>query len=264
MRRRNARVDERRRRDIASGVNLPSGAYLYEPPGFDPAARERAVSYPPPRPAPAPDPAPQAPGHPGIPYVEGCRCADCVAHRMLNNPSTASIPATSSKSGNRMRKGIFLVCLLLAGIAGIVAYRIFLQPSEVPAAPEPVPAVAALPATATMTPAPTLTPPPTVAPPSPTATTTPVPTATATPLPTATATPSPTPTIAPVLPTERELIVNAFAECNGQYSGREKNFRAQAAGQAIADGRQTVADIHALVEQYCAGVIPELPAAENP
>ena len=211
----------------------------------------------------APARAPTASPHPDIPYVEGCRCADCVAYLPLS-PLTASNPATSSKSGRRLWKVLFLVCFLLAGIAGIVAYRILLQPSQVPAAPEPVPVVVALPATATMTPALTPSPLPTPTPPPPTATATPVPTATVTPLPTATAAPSPTPTIAPVLPTERELIVNAFAECNGQYSGRQKNFRAQAAGQAIADERQTVADIRALVEQYCDGVIPELSASENP
>ena len=55
-------------------------------------------------------------------------------------------------------------------------------------------------------------------------------------------------------------MVNAFAECNGQYSGWNLTHRAWGANSAIEEGRQTVADIRALVERYCDGVFPELAA----
>lgn len=58
-------------------------------------------------------------------------------------------------------------------------------------------------------------------------------------------------------PSEREVVVDAFASCAGQYSGADRDFRAQAADSAIADGRQSVADIRALVEEHCGGVFPD-------
>ena len=79
-----------------------------------------------------------------------------------------------------------------------------------------------------------------------------VPTPTSTPVPVATA----TPTIEP--PSELEVVVNAFATCDGQYTGRDREFRAYAAETGIADGRQSVADIRDLVELHCNGVFPDL------
>ena len=84
----------------------------------------------------------------------------------------------------------------------------------------------------------------------------------ATPIPTRpgpTATPIP-PTLSPTVTreTSKEMAINAFAECNGQYSGRDKDFRATAVASAINDGRQTVRDIQALVNQYCEGIFSGL------
>ena len=112
----------------------------------------------------------------------------------------------------------------------------------------------------TPTPAPTATPLPAVVV-APTPTNTPVPTET--PPPTPTSTPVPKATTTPTLqpPTEREVVVNAFAVCDGQYSGRDKEFRLHAADSAISDGRQTVADIRALVEEHCGRVFPRLATA---
>ena len=74
-----------------------------------------------------------------------------------------------------------------------------------------------------------------------------------TPLALSTAAPTAEPTVA--APTEREVVVDAFASCGGQYTGNDRDFRARAADSAIADGRQTVADIRALVEEHCGGVL---------
>ena len=72
-----------------------------------------------------------------------------------------------------------------------------------------------------------------------------------------------TPTMAVVvpIPTEQEIVVNAFAECDGQYSRADQQFRAQAANHAIEEGRQTVVDVRRLVDAYCGGVIPTFTAA---
>ena len=59
-------------------------------------------------------------------------------------------------------------------------------------------------------------------------------------------------------PTEREIIVRAFASCGGSYSGNEYDFRALAAESAIDEGRQSVADLRALVEEHCGGVFPDM------
>ena len=77
--------------------------------------------------------------------------------------------------------------------------------------------------------------------------------------PATTATPMPASTMA--APTEREIVVNAFGECAGQYSGADKRFRMQAVDSAITDGRQTVADVRMLVEEHCGGVFPQLSVA---
>ncbi len=142
--------------------------------------------------------------------------------------------------------GVFALVLLSLVIGGGIVYgvmRYVEQSTEIP----DVPLAAMLPsATPTVPPPLTETPQPL---------TTLPPTATLAPAPTATNVPTPTPTASK--PTERELVVNAFAECAGQYSGREKHFRTQAADAAIADGRQSVADIIAKVERHCGGVFPE-------
>ena len=99
---------------------------------------------------------------------------------------------------------------------------------------------------------------PTTPNPEPTVTAPPTATVAATTRPTPTATLPPTATPSILMPTEREIVVNAFGECDDQYSGREKRFRMQTAEDAIAEGRQTVADILKLVERHCGGVFPEL------
>ena len=78
----------------------------------------------------------------------------------------------------------------------------------------------------------------------------------------ATVTPTPGSTMA--APTEREIVVNAFGECAGQYSGGDKRFRMRVADSAITDGRQTVADVRRLVEEHCSGVFPQLTVAASP
>ena len=65
-------------------------------------------------------------------------------------------------------------------------------------------------------------------------------------------------------PTEREIVVNAFGECAGEYSGAHKRFRMQAADDAIADERQTVSDVRRLVEEHCGDVFPQLLVAAPP
>ena len=86
---------------------------------------------------------------------------------------------------------------------------------------------------------------------------------TPTPIPTSTPVATPTTAIVVVVPTEREIVISAFAECDGQYSGADQQFRAQAANQAIENGRQTVADIRRLIDEYCNGAIPALADAAH-
>ena len=110
-------------------------------------------------------------------------------------------------------------------------------------------------------------------PPSPTAA--PLPTSTASPTtapltvpPTATSLPTPTVTSAHTLTpaglTEREIVVNAFAACNGKYSGEEKRRRFAATNSAIDRDLHSVASIRALVEETCGGVFPQLSIAAQP
>ena len=143
--------------------------------------------------------------------------------------------------------GVFALVLLSLVIGGGIVYGLMRYVEQGTESPD-VPLAAMLPsATPTVPPPLTETPQPL---------TTLPPTAMLEPAPTATNVPTPTPTASK--PTEREVVVTAFAECAGQYSGREKRFRAQAADAAIADGRQSVADIRAKVERHCGGVFPEL------
>ncbi len=150
---------------------------------------------------------------------------------------------------------IVVIALVAAVIGGAIVYGMMLYLERNPVQVD----VQVRSATATPAPAPPPTP-------------TPAPLPTDTPLPTPTPAialplaPTPTATIAPTLssppPLEQQMVVNAFAECNGQYSGWHKNHRAWGARSAIEEGRQTVADIRALVMRYCGGVFPGLPVVE--
>ena len=154
--------------------------------------------------------------------------------------------------------GIILIAAIVGGGA-VYAAMLYLDGNPVDVA------VSVRSATPTPAAAPTMTPTP-----EPLPTDTPLPTATPHPTNTLaapttstlapTATRAPTPTSTAIPPTEREIVVNAFAECDGQYSGRDKDHRIWAADSAIEEGRQTVADVRALVERYCGGVFPELMA----
>ena len=73
---------------------------------------------------------------------------------------------------------------------------------------------------------------------------------------------TPIPTLAG--PTEREIVVNAFAECNGTHSGEEKRRRFAATNSAIDRDLRSVASIRALVKENCGGVFPMLTAAAQP
>ena len=81
---------------------------------------------------------------------------------------------------------------------------------------------------------------------------------TSTPTPTSTPVATPTATIAVAVPTEQEIVVSAFAECDGQYSGADREARAWAANHTIKVGYQTVASIRESVFEHCGGVFPLL------
>ena len=178
------------------------------------------------------------------------------------NQRPAPEPSTVFPVRPRDRGGgigwIFAVLLVTAVLGGAVyvAWHFDLLEPRQPAVSLPV----VLP-TPTSTPAPTPTKLPPTESPNPEKQTTPViPTPTVgltlTPIPTPTPIATPTIAIVVVAPTEQEIVVNAFAECDGQYSGTDHRFRAGAANLAIEEGRQTVADIRRLVDEYCNGVIP--------
>lgn len=82
-----------------------------------------------------------------------------------------------------------------------------------------------------------------------------------TPRPTPTATSAPGATPANVGPTEQEMVVNAFAECNGKFSGQEKRRREVATNSAIDNRLHSIASVRALVEENCGGVVPHLEMA---
>lgn len=156
-----------------------------------------------------------------------------------------------------------VVIVIAAIVGGGVVYAAMLYLDRNPVDVE-VSVRSATPTTPAPEPSPTLTPTPEPPPTeTPLPTTTPYPTDTPAPppTPTSTVTPHPTPTPTTIPPTEREIVVNAFAECDGQYSGRDREHRFWAANSAIEEGRQTVADVRTLVERYCGGVFPELVAA---
>ena len=80
---------------------------------------------------------------------------------------------------------------------------------------------------------------------------------TSTPRPTPTVASAPTPTPTPDGPTEREMVVDAFAGCDGKYSGEEKRRRFAATNSAIDSDLHSLASIRALVEENCGGVFPD-------
>ena len=171
----------------------------------------------------------------------------------LTGYATPELPPSLVREETRRnnRRAWSLVILLIAGMVGVIVYGVvyldWLEP-DLPAvslpAPLPTPAPTQLPPTTPMAPTPTVSHNPTAVP---------------------TSAPVVTPTTAVVVPvpTEQEIVVNAFAECDGQYSGADQQFRAQAANHAIEEGRQSVADIRGLVDEHCGGVIPTFVTAAH-
>ena len=210
-------------------------------------------------------------------HPPACTCVGCSGGRRSQRnrrqggrgidprPAPTSRPPTTPGGSGPWGK-ILVVALIAAAIGGAVVYgvMVYLGSSDdqgvsqaVAAVPIPSPIPTVVP-TATPFPAVGTGPIPTN---TPVPTETPAPTPTSTPIPKATATPTAQP------PTEREVVVNAFAECDGQYSGRDKDFRLYAADNAISEGRQTVADIRALVKEHCGGAFPamvEATGSESP
>ena len=158
---------------------------------------------------------------------------------------------------------ILIIMLVAAVIGGGVVYAAMLYQDRSPVQVE-VPALGFPPSS---DPAPTATTGPVTSPSIAPITTTPmatvIPSAVLSPAaPVATVAPDPASTTA--APTEREIVVNAFGECAGEYSGADKRFRTRAVDSAITDRRQTVADVRRLVEEHCGGVFPQLLVAAPP
>ena len=173
--------------------------------------------------------------------------------------STQTIPPPEESVWVVIRIAVMMVVALALIGGGIVygAVRLGWIERKPPVAAAPV----LLPTTLTPTPTqlhPTKTPNPNVQ----TTTVVSTPTIEPTPAPIPESAPTATPTTAVVVPvpTEQEIVVNAFAECDRQYSGADQQFRAQAANHAIEEGRQTVADVRRLVDEYCNGAVPDLVA----
>lgn len=179
---------------------------------------------------------------------------------VLDQRPAPAVPATTPGQPRDRGGGIgwIIATLLVTVVLGGVVYGAMrfdlLQPGQ-PAVSIPV----VLPTTTTPTPAEL---PATETPPNPETQTPVVPTPTVTraptPIPTSTPIATPTMTIVVAIPTEQAIVVNAFAECDRQYSGADRQFRARAANLAIEEGRQTVADIRRLVDEYCNGSMPAL------
>ncbi len=149
---------------------------------------------------------------------------------------------------------VLVIAVIAAVIGGSVAYGVLLylgrSPLEVTVqlrqeTPSHAPA---LPPSPTAAPSPTATASPTTAPPTVSST--------VTSLPTPTTASSPTATPTPAGPTEREIVVNAFAACNGQFSGEQKRRRIAVTNSAIDRDLHSVASIRALVEANCGAVFP--------
>ena len=280
VRRRNGRRRREADRSAEEGRPLPQGSQLYEilrdlPPIYD-------TEPMPPASAPIPTPMPNTDLPPRVQEVvddlQGrtrqpavdidtdrrippANPDDFMGQRAPPVHPAGNVEATPtpSQSDGGMKGWLFV--LLFAVAIGGVAYCAVqskliefnaptvslpaLLPTETPTTTQPPPTkVPNSDATVMMPPTLTLAPTEALPTPTPTPTTTPVPT--------------PTAEITTPTPTEREIVVNAFAECDGQYSGRDRQFRAQAANHAIDEGRQTVADIRGLVNKHCGGVFPEL------
>ena len=149
---------------------------------------------------------------------------------------------------------VLVIAIVAAVIGGAAVYGALLylgrNPVQVNVSVVEVMATPTPPPSPTPAPSPTDTPRPATTP-SPTPSPSPTPRATLRPTPTK---PAPTPT--PAGPTEREIVVEAFAECNGKYFGEEKRRRFTATNSAIDRDLHSVASIRALVEENCSEVLP--------
>ena len=156
---------------------------------------------------------------------------------------------------------VLVIAIVAAVIGGAAVYGALLylgsNPVQVNVSVVEVMATPTPPPSPTPAPSPTDTPRPATTP-SPTPSPSPKPRATLRPTPTK---PAPTPT--PAGPTEQEMVVNAFAECNGKYSGEERRRRVVATNSAIDRKLHSIASIRALVEQNCGGVFPGLTVADS-
>ena len=157
---------------------------------------------------------------------------------------------------------VLVIAIVAAVIGGAAVYGALLYLGRNPVQVN----VIAGEAMATPAPSPTPAPPPSDTPrpaATPFPTPSPSPTTPATLTPTA-AKPTPKPTSTPGGPTEREIVVEAFAGCNGQYSGEEKRRRFAATNSAIDRDLHSVASVRALVEENCGVVFPHLTVAAQP
>ena len=149
---------------------------------------------------------------------------------------------------------VLVIAIVAAVIGGAAVYGATLylgrNPVQVNVSVVEVMATPTPPLSPTPAPSPTDTPRPATTP-SPTPSPSPTPRATLRPTPTK---PAPTPT--PAGPTEREIVVEAFAECNGKYFGEEKRRRFTATNSAIDRDLHSVASIRALVKENCSEVFP--------
>ena len=242
VRQRNARRRRSEQQYAERGTPLPTGSIRYEIMGDHPiiyedaftAVQQQISDLTPPD---APQPAPNPPSPP---------------------PNAPPPGPGQTRSGGF---GKILLIVLAAGIIGSgIVYGLMRYMEQSPVSPEAPQAVAALPPTQSPTSLPTATPQPTTTP-VPTLSPTPPPIAIREPTPTIAPTPAPTPTV--IMPTEREIVINAFAGCNGQYSGDEKHRRLAAVNSAIDRNLHSVASIRALVEEKCGGAFPNLAIADS-
>ena len=157
---------------------------------------------------------------------------------------------------------VLVIAVIAAIVGGGAVYGVLLYLGQNPvqvsvqlrqAAPSLVPALRRSP---TAPRPPTATVLPTAAPP------TVSPTATLLSGPAATAAPTPTPAMGG--PTERAIVVSAFAACNGRYSGEERRRRFAATNSAIDRNLHSVASVRALVDQNCNRVSQQLAMATTP
>ena len=255
VRQRNARRRRLEDQDAERGTPRPPHSTLYEVMGDHRVIYDDTVPSPPSRQAPA---------------TRVRRGANSAASTGATSPPISMVgtsstgakqlsPPTTPKTARRAHAISVLIILALLVSGGILyGVVLYMEPgAEIPT----VPAIVALPSPTPM-PTPTPTPQPTAMPTSAAS-----PTALSTP--TVTAAPTPSATLAPTLiptpsgPTEQEMVVNAFAECNGKYSGEERRRRVVATNSAIDRKLHSIASIRALVEQNCGGVFPGLTVADS-